>query len=95
MPAEGTYFSSQEPIVGELSGQADSLDGMRVGSTPSTAFKFWMGAARDAPEGCVVETTVIYDFDGDNRQGLTLVHFSAQLQPCLSQESTLHTLDNP
>jgi hypothetical protein len=28
-------------------------------------------------------------------QGLTLVHFSAQLQPCLSQESTLHTLNTP
>ena len=28
-------------------------------------------------------------------QGLTLVHFSAQLEPCLSQESTLHTLNIP
>ena len=27
------------------------------------------------------------------RQGLTLVHFSAQLEPCLSQENTLHTLN--
>jgi hypothetical protein len=26
------------------------------------------------------------------RQGLTLVDFSAQLEPCLSQENTLHTL---
>jgi len=25
--------------------------------------------------------------------GLTLVHFSAQLEPCLSQENTLHTLN--
>jgi hypothetical protein len=30
-----------------------------------------------------------------DRQGLTLVHFSAQLEPCLSQESTLHTLSTP
>jgi len=29
------------------------------------------------------------------KQGLTLVHFSAQLEPCLSQENTLHTLNNP
>ena len=29
------------------------------------------------------------------RQGLTLVHFSAQLEPCLSQENTLHTLHTP
>jgi hypothetical protein len=28
-------------------------------------------------------------------QGLTLVHFSAQLEPCLSQENTLHTLRIP
>jgi hypothetical protein len=28
-------------------------------------------------------------------QGLTLVHFSAQLEPCLSHENTLHTLNNP
>ena len=29
------------------------------------------------------------------RQGLTLVQFSAQLEPCLTQENTLHTLSNP
>jgi hypothetical protein len=34
-------------------------------------------------------------FDLGVRQGLTLVHFSAQLEPCLSQENTLHTLNNP
>jgi hypothetical protein len=28
-------------------------------------------------------------------QGLTLVHISAQLEPCVSQESTLHTLNTP
>jgi len=28
-------------------------------------------------------------------QGLTLVHFSAQLEPCLTQENTLHTLNTP
>jgi len=28
-------------------------------------------------------------------QGLTLVHFSAQLEPCLSQGNTLHTLNTP
>ena len=29
------------------------------------------------------------------RQGLTLVHFSAQLEPCLKQENTLYTLNTP
>jgi len=28
-------------------------------------------------------------------QGLTLVHFSAQLEPCLTQENALHTLPTP
>jgi len=28
-------------------------------------------------------------------QGLTLVHFSAQLEPCLTQENNLHTLHTP
>ena len=28
-------------------------------------------------------------------QGLTLVHFSAQPEPCLTQGNTLHTLNTP
>jgi hypothetical protein len=28
-------------------------------------------------------------------QGLTLVHFSAQLEPCLTHKNTLHTLHTP
>ena len=28
-------------------------------------------------------------------QGLTLVHFSAQLEPCLTHKNTLHTLKSP
>ena len=28
-------------------------------------------------------------------QGLTLVHFSTQLELCLTQENTLHTLNTP
>jgi len=29
------------------------------------------------------------------RQELTLVHFSAQLEPCLTHKNTLHTLNTP
>ena len=29
------------------------------------------------------------------RQGLTLVRFSAQLEPCLTHKITLHTLNTP
>jgi hypothetical protein len=28
-------------------------------------------------------------------QGLTLVHFSAQLEPCLTHKNILHTLNTP
>jgi hypothetical protein len=28
-------------------------------------------------------------------QGLTLVHFSAQLKPCLTNKNTVHTLHTP
>ena len=31
----------------------------------------------------------------EHGQGLTLVHFPAQLEPCLTQENTLHTLHTP
>jgi hypothetical protein len=29
------------------------------------------------------------------RHGLTLVHFTAQLEPCLTHTNTLHTLNTP
>jgi len=32
---------------------------------------------------------------GGHGQGLTLVHFSAQLEPCLTHKATLHTLNTP
>jgi hypothetical protein len=46
----------------------------------------WPGLSQDDGPG--------FDPPG-GRQGLTLVHFSAQLEPCLTQENTLHTLNNP
>jgi len=36
-----------------------------------------------------------HDHHGARLQGLTLVHFSAQLEPCLLQENTLHTGNTP
>ena len=32
-------------------------------------------------------------WDSARQQGLTLAQFSAQLEPCLTQENTLHTLN--
>jgi hypothetical protein len=32
---------------------------------------------------------------GTGYQGLTLVHFSTRLEPCLTQTNTLHTLNSP
>jgi hypothetical protein len=53
-----------------MAGQPDAFDPLRAASTPSTSFKFWMGAARGSA-GCMVEATVIYDFDGDARPDRT------------------------
>ena len=36
-----------------------------------------------------------WGWTGPPPQGLTLVHFSAQLEPCLTQNNTLHTLNTP
>jgi len=33
--------------------------------------------------------------ESTSKQELTLVHFSAQLEPCLTNKTTLHTLDTP
>jgi hypothetical protein len=40
------------------------------------------------------ETVKRRAIEGD-RQGLTLVHRSAQLEPCLTHKNTLHTLNTP
>ena len=32
---------------------------------------------------------------GRCNQGLTLVHFSAQLEPCLTHKTTLHAINTP
>jgi hypothetical protein len=33
--------------------------------------------------------------EATSAQGLTLVHFSAQLEPCLTQQNTLHIPNTP
>jgi len=51
----------------------------QLGPPATPGNSFWMGAPR---------VYALY-------QGLTLVHFAAQLEPCLTQENTLHTLNTP
>jgi len=41
------------------------------------------------------DVTARYSTTGPLHQGLTLAHFSAQLEPCLTQETILHTLNTP
>jgi hypothetical protein len=36
-----------------------------------------------------------YRKEFDKWQGLTLAHFSVQLEPCLTHKNTLHTLNIP
>jgi len=54
---------------------------------PSEHAKLW---GLRAEGGCVIAQTELGVW-----QGLTLVHLSAQLEPCLTQENTLHTLYTP
>ena len=41
------------------------------------------------------ESTQHADVKEECRQGPTLVHFLAQLEPCLTPENTLHILNTP
>ena len=45
--------------------------------------------------GQQVPTKMEANVDACTPQGLTLVHFSAQLEPCRTQENALHTPDTP
>jgi hypothetical protein len=38
---------------------------------------------------------LVWEAEGSTGQGLTLVHFSAQLEPCLTHTNTLLTLKTP
>lgn len=80
VPIEGVVFSSgvgavRGTLVGRRRGGVSNGDGgflrddpLRPEAGVKTTFKFWAGstATRSLGEGpCVVETTVVYDFDGD------------------------------
>ena len=75
VPREGVVFSSgpravRGTLVSRLGGsnRGSNGDPLRPEAGAATTFKFWAGstARREPGEGpCVVETTVVYDFDGD------------------------------
>ena len=78
----GTFsFDPRVTSIGPLSGCAHSLSNP---SRPVAAHHIWrllgaVGSGTTLPCG----------------QGLTHVHFSAQLEPCLTLQNTLHTLKSP
>jgi hypothetical protein len=39
----------------------------------------------------IVSIIDLFPLDAGPRQGLTLVHISAQLEPCMTQENTINT----
>jgi hypothetical protein len=51
-------------------------------------------AAKRAPARAGAPEVIVVNPLGD-WQGLTLVHLSAQLEPCMTQENTLHTQKTP
>jgi hypothetical protein len=46
-------------------------------------------------ERIVQANEVLSKKDSRARQGLQLAHYSAQLEPCMTREKTLHTLNTP
>jgi len=63
------------------------------------AVAFFLGAMVEAVvgEGNVLQSSRVTSgaFASTSSQGLTLVQFSAQLEPCLKQQNTLHSLNTP
>jgi len=58
------------------------------------ARNIWQALLHGAVDGCL-HRRAYYQRPGALRQGLTLVHFSAQLEPCLTHTNTLHTINTP
>jgi len=62
----------------------------------------WVLVLNDPPAGSGPDKGKVEELMSDlhpssmgSGQGLTLVHFSAQLEPCLTQENILHRLNTP
>jgi len=74
----------------------DVASNVRYGIVPAVTSAAW-SAARPAwsAAAAAAATAASAAAAWSRSQGLTIVHFSAQLEPCLSQESTLHTLNTP
>ena len=58
------------------------------------ARNIWQALLHGAVDGCL-HRRAYYQRPGALRQGLTLVHFSAQLEPCLTHTHTGHTINTP
>jgi hypothetical protein len=73
VPSEGIVFNSGTSVSGRLVSSVGSDDPLRPAAGASTAFKYWVGANRVGAGGdaCMVETTVVYDFDGDGEADRT------------------------
>ena len=64
----------------EVSGDVSERRLKRRRDEPATTFKFWAGAAPGTGGGCMVETSVSYDFDGDGTMD-RVEHFQPQGVP--------------
>jgi hypothetical protein len=58
--------------------------------------RHYITGARGASVACFIEDVAAQVMErSGGGQGLTFVQFSAQLEPCLTQEDTLHNLNTP
>jgi len=76
-----------EPLM-EKSGVIDAQSGKETFDPIRTSFGAFLPIAYDAVVARVEQRAAEW-------QGLRLLHLSAQLEPCLTQENTLHTLNTP
>jgi len=71
-----------------------TVSNYRYGISFLSAFDAFSAAAASALADAAWAFAV-FSAAAASAQGLTLVHFSAQLEPCPAQENTLHTLNTP
>jgi len=77
----------QPPRAGAGGVQKAGGDGLRVAGGVAKGGKGGKGDSKGAYQGI--------QFMKSYGQGLILIHFSAQFEPCLSHKNTLHTLNTP
>ena len=100
MPSRQERRRAERDAAKRAPGQAGAAAAAAAAGTAQSAAAGESGGgwATQAEEATALFLSLDFDVvkqmaDAGDRQRLTLVHFSAQLEPCLTQENTQHTLN--